>query len=103
MEANNILIVVTVFLPLMGGVLSLFLWGRDRLQRYLGFGIGVLAWLASLGVMFSALQDGPQVYRLGGLAASVRHRPGGRCLIDDHGRDVQHGPDDGFAVCRRLP
>ncbi|MDL1900508.1 hypothetical protein FBR02_07035 [Anaerolineae bacterium CFX9] len=66
MEANNILIVVTVFLPLMGGVLSLFLWGRDRLQRYLGFGIGVLAWLASLGVMFSALQDGPQVYRLGG-------------------------------------
>jgi len=66
MASNNILLIVTIFLPLFGGVTSLILWGRHRAQRYVGFGTGVVAWLASLSVLWSNLQSGPQVYRLGG-------------------------------------
>jgi len=66
MEPNNLLLIITVFLPLIGGALSLLLWGRDRAQRYLGFCIGVLVWLASIGVLLGNIDTGPQVYRLGG-------------------------------------
>lgn len=63
---SNSLILVPIFLPLAGGVFSLFLWGRDKAQRYLGFGVGLVAWLASLGVLWANWQDGIQVYSLGG-------------------------------------
>jgi multicomponent Na+:H+ antiporter subunit D len=65
MAENNIAIILTVFVPLIGAVLSLMLWGYDRLQRYLGFGAGVIAWLASVAVLWDAMELGPQVYRLG--------------------------------------
>ncbi len=63
---NNIFILATVFVPFIGGVISLMLWGRDRAQRWLGFGAGVIAWLASINVLWENLQVGPQTYRLGG-------------------------------------
>lgn len=66
MAPTNSLILLTVFLPLFGGVLSLLLWGRDKAQRYVGFAVGVVAWLASVGVLWMNWQDGIQVYRLGG-------------------------------------
>lgn len=78
MEANNILLVATVFIPFLGGILSLFLWGRDRAQRWLGFGAGAAAWLASLGLLVAGIQNGPQVYYLGGWQA-----PFGIVLVGD--------------------
>jgi multicomponent Na+:H+ antiporter subunit D len=78
MAANNLLLIVTVFVPLIGAVVSLFFWGRDRLQRRIGFAAGVTAWLASVGVLVAAMQDGPQVYRLGGWDA-----PFGIVLVGD--------------------
>ncbi|HRL10525.1 MAG TPA: proton-conducting transporter membrane subunit [Aggregatilineales bacterium] len=78
MAANNLLLIVTVFVPLIGAVVSLFFWGRDRIQRRIGFAAGVIAWLASIGVLAAAMQDGPQVYRLGGWDA-----PFGIVLVGD--------------------
>ncbi|MEL6151477.1 MAG: proton-conducting transporter membrane subunit [Chloroflexota bacterium] len=78
MAENNVLLIIVVFLPLLGGVVSLLLWGRDKLQRYLGFGVGVIAWLASLGVLWANLTGEPQVYRMGGWAP-----PFGIVLVGD--------------------
>ncbi len=66
MPENNILLIIVVFLPLFGGIVSLLLWGKDKLQRYLGFGVGVVVWLASLSLLWANIQGTPQVYRLGG-------------------------------------
>jgi multicomponent Na+:H+ antiporter subunit D len=63
---DNLLIVASIFIPLMGGVLSLFFWGNDLIQRRIGLASGVLAWLASLAVLWATWEEGPQVYRLGG-------------------------------------
>ncbi|NDJ59562.1 MAG: hypothetical protein GYB67_00465, partial [Chloroflexi bacterium] len=65
MEPNNVLIVIAVFVPFLAAFLSLALWGRDRAQRYLGFGAGGIAWLASVGVLLANIDGGPQVYRMG--------------------------------------
>lgn len=65
MGTNNVLIILTVFLPLLGAGVSLLFWGRDRIQRYIGFGAGVIAWGASVGLLVNNLQEGPQIYRLG--------------------------------------
>jgi multicomponent Na+:H+ antiporter subunit D len=78
MGPNNLLILLTVFLPLAGGVFCLALWGYNRLQRYVALTIGVLTWLASIGILISVLQDGPQVYRLGNWAP-----PYGIVLVGD--------------------
>ncbi len=75
---NNLLIVITVFAPLMAGMFSLLLWGRDRAQRYLGFGAGVIAWVASIGVLLGNIDTGPQIYRLGDWAP-----PFGIVLVGD--------------------
>jgi multicomponent Na+:H+ antiporter subunit D len=66
MLSLNTLIIVTVFLPLFGGVFSLLLWDRHQAQRWLGFGVGVIVWLSSLGMLWSAMQGTPLTYRLGG-------------------------------------
>ena len=65
MAESNFLIIVTVFFPLLSGVVSLLFWGQDRIQRYIGFGAGVVAWLASIGVLLATIDGGPQIYRLG--------------------------------------
>jgi multicomponent Na+:H+ antiporter subunit D len=63
---DNIFIMITVFAPLLGGAVSLLFWNQNRAQRYLGFGVGVASWLASVAVLVANLQSGPQIYRLGG-------------------------------------
>lgn len=68
MAPSNILIIVTVFAPLFGAVLSLIMWGHAREQRYIGFVAGFIAWAASVGVLWANWQEGIQVYNLGGWA-----------------------------------
>ncbi len=66
MMQDNIFVMITVIAPLLGGAVSLALWGRNTAQRYLGFGVGVVSWLASVAVLWANIQGDPQIYRLGG-------------------------------------
>jgi multicomponent Na+:H+ antiporter subunit D len=62
----NILVLGTIFLPLVGAALGLLLARHIKLQHALGLAAGVGAWLCSIGVLIANLESGPQVYRLGG-------------------------------------
>lgn len=79
-ETNNILIVGTVFAPLAGAALCLMFstQEQDRLRRYLALAAIVLSWLCSVGVLLANVDDGVQVYRLGGWAT-----PYGIVLVAD--------------------
>jgi len=61
---NNLLIIGAVFIPFLGGILTLFV-GDNRLQRYIGLAAAVLAWLCSLSLLLTNLDGTPQIYRLG--------------------------------------
>ncbi|HUN07292.1 MAG TPA: proton-conducting transporter membrane subunit [Aggregatilineales bacterium] len=62
----NILVLGTVFLPLLGAALGLLMARNLKLQHGLGLATGTGAWLCSIGVLIANLESGPQVYRLGG-------------------------------------
>lgn len=62
---NNFLLLLPIISPLFAAVLSLLFMSHNHLQRYIGFGGGFVAWLASLGVLYLNWEEGPQVYRLG--------------------------------------
>lgn len=62
----NILVLGTVFLPLLGAALGLLVARNLKLQHGLGLATGTGAWLCSIGVLIANLESGPQVYRLGG-------------------------------------
>jgi multicomponent Na+:H+ antiporter subunit D len=62
----NILVLGTVFLPLLGAALGLLLARNLKLQHGLGLAAGTGAWLCSIGVLIANLESGPQIYRLGG-------------------------------------
>lgn len=62
----NVLVLGTVFIPLGAAAVSLLLARYLKAQHWLGFLAGVAAWLCSLGVLAANLENGPQVYRLGG-------------------------------------
>lgn len=62
----NILVLGTVFLPLLGAALGLLVARNLKLQHALGLAAGTGAWLCSIGVLITNLESGPQVYRLGG-------------------------------------
>jgi multicomponent Na+:H+ antiporter subunit D len=63
---NNIYVLATVFLPVIAGIIALLLARYNRVQRWLGFTAGVLAWGSSLVVLIHVILDGPQTYQLGG-------------------------------------
>jgi len=62
----NILVLGTVFLPLLGAALGLLVAHNLKLQHGLGLAAGTGAWLCSIGVLIANLESGPQIYRLGG-------------------------------------
>lgn len=62
----NILVLGTVFLPLLGAALGLLMARNLKLQHGIGLATGTGAWLCSIGVLIANLESGPQVYRLGG-------------------------------------
>ncbi len=62
----NILVLGTVFLPLLGAALGLLMARNLKLQHGLGLAAGTGAWLCSIGVLIANLESGPQLYRLGG-------------------------------------
>jgi multicomponent Na+:H+ antiporter subunit D len=63
----NILVLGTVFLPLIAAALALLLARNRTLQQFVGLAGIVGAWLCSIGVLLANLETNtPQLYRLGG-------------------------------------
>ncbi len=63
---NNLFVLGAVFITYAAAVLALLFPRRNRVQRYIGFIAGLLAWGFTIVVLIHVLADGPQVYRLGG-------------------------------------
>ncbi len=63
---NNILALLTVFVPVFAAVLNLFLARLNRAQRWVALVSGLITWGVSLVLMGQVIAFGPQSYRLGG-------------------------------------
>jgi multicomponent Na+:H+ antiporter subunit D len=65
---NNPLVLAPVFVPLGAAALSVLLSRYLRFQHIVGTAATILAWLASLGVLYANWIGGVQIYRMGGWA-----------------------------------
>lgn len=63
---NNALVLGPVFFPLFGMALTILTARNNRLQRFIAVMAGTLAWLSSVGVLLQTMNDGVQIYQLGG-------------------------------------
>jgi multicomponent Na+:H+ antiporter subunit D len=66
MMDNNVYILTTVFITLLGAALSLLLARYNRVQRIIALITSTIAFAASLGVLLQVIESGPQTYRMGG-------------------------------------
>ncbi len=65
---NNLFLLGTVFVPLIGGVFTLLIPGHV-VRRWAGFITAVIAWVCSLLVLNANLAtDTPQIYQMGGFS-----------------------------------
>jgi multicomponent Na+:H+ antiporter subunit D len=63
---NNALVLGPVFFPLAGAVIALLLARNNTLQRGVAVAAGTLAWLSSVAVLLQTIDDGVQIYVMGG-------------------------------------
>lgn len=63
---NNPLVLGPIFIPLAGAIIGLFMSRSNRAQRYVALAATLGALIASVAVLLANLEQGPQVYRLGG-------------------------------------
>ncbi|MBE2267607.1 MAG: hypothetical protein IAE80_05200 [Anaerolinea sp.] len=63
---NNPLVLVPVFVPLGSAALAVLFSAHVRVQRWIGLVALLLAWLASLGVLYANWVGGVQTYQVGG-------------------------------------
>src|SRR5688572_2980569 len=63
---NNPLILIPIFVPLAGAALCVIVARYLRVQHIIGMSASILAWLASLVILFLNWTDGIQIYRVGG-------------------------------------
>lgn len=75
---NNIFIIIAVILPYIGAALSLAV-SDDMMKRYVALGASVLSWLSTIAVILYVIDDGTQIYQLGGWQP-----PYGIVLVADH-------------------
>lgn len=66
---NNPLVIAIVFVPFFTGVFTLLFSNtdRDKTQRYLSLAGGVITAVVSLLLLIQVVEEGPQVYQLGGI------------------------------------
>ncbi|NWF68120.1 MAG: hypothetical protein HXY40_03460 [Chloroflexi bacterium] len=65
---DNPLLLAPIFVPLAGAALAVLLARYLRVQHVIGLTVTLLAWLASLAVLYANWIGGVQVYRVGGYA-----------------------------------
>ncbi len=63
---QNPLVLMPVFVPLGSAALAVLFSERVRIQRWIGLAAVLIAWLASLGVLYANWVDGVQTYVIGG-------------------------------------
>ncbi len=63
---NNVFIVGTVLIPLIAAVLALLFSRNNQIQRWIGVASGFLSWACSVSVLLTNIQEGPQIYQMGG-------------------------------------
>jgi multicomponent Na+:H+ antiporter subunit D len=63
---NNPLVLGPIFLPLAGAALCVIFVRYRTVQQCIAIAASTLAWLCSLGVLYTNWRMGPQVYRIGG-------------------------------------
>lgn len=63
---NNALVLIPVFAPLLGAALCILVAQYRQIQHGIGMAASLIAWFASLSILYSNWHDGLQVYRVGG-------------------------------------
>lgn len=64
--ANNPLVLIPIFIPLMAAALCVLSAHYLRIQHIIGMAASTVAWLASIAILVLNWSDGIQVYRVGG-------------------------------------